>query len=830
MDEMSEEVSSDDSSDDYEREQLEIALYSQIHFDQNNEGIPQENNKEGGVNADSSVENNFIICVQGNEKKGFVAVETNADIILNENIEDKYRNSNEDTRGNEKTLHVKTVSDIEKSKFANGTNSIQKQKKPFEDTTSAIREITKAKKIHAMIRNTSRKQDKKLTAEKLILGNHLEYDCEIDEFVVDVDDDSEVEMMSCSDNDEILILGSESDSLDVVLGEPGEEKNDIQMNIHSNPRYTYKKMSNEDSITRDEEGHHDDEGHWVINREDSYRDLISATCRRSRYYKPIRCHNCDKEGHLSKNCPQPKKVVVCIMCAEPGHICRNCPQAMCYNCEEPGHDSKNCTAPRRSFNYTCYRCNMQGHDQNQCPDNWRQYHVTVTPGKIQHFPIQTKRKRPSCFNCGDEGHFGHECEDERMSKFTRINTPFICRYQTVKEINNIMRRFDEVGERPLKRSRSDGWIGNMDKRANTFKGSYNKITFDDTFDGKKPHRTDANDDQEDFVRGKDKKKQSPFAHVAKKHSDNRTGRNNFDKMQFTIAHKKKEDGIHCKNEISETIEKKKSKKKKKKKGKEKNDNSQIDFAQEKGKRTQEIEGSHERNTEKKGLHEIGKEKKTSKENSKSRYRDKDYTISGQELNEHRNSEERKVTIDLSSNNLTILAKRDFSEVFDTGEHATAGKVTYEIDQGMKVTDKGKKCLNETADTRLEGKNQRTSVRFDVNRPLKQTKKNSRSCSSLGTDMIDFTVNREITVGTTKDKNSDRIQEKYSSVKNDNLRADDLFSLQKIKKLRAGGQFDIAMEEEDIEHQVHNNQWWQNSEKSKKRRNRRKKKNNHVFFN
>ena len=45
---------------------------------------------------------------------------------------------------------------------------------------------------------------------------------------------------------------------------------------------------------------------WTIDEND-IPDYTSKL-NKSRYYKPINvnCHNCDKIGHLSKNCPQPK--------------------------------------------------------------------------------------------------------------------------------------------------------------------------------------------------------------------------------------------------------------------------------------------------------------------------------------------------------------------------------------------------------------------------------------------------------------------------------------------------------------------------------------------
>lgn len=51
-----------------------------------------------------------------------------------------------------------------------------------------------------------------------------------------------------------------------------------------------------------------DSCHWAISREDSFRDIGASPSGHGRYYKPIRCHNCNYVGHLSKNCPKPKVI------------------------------------------------------------------------------------------------------------------------------------------------------------------------------------------------------------------------------------------------------------------------------------------------------------------------------------------------------------------------------------------------------------------------------------------------------------------------------------------------------------------------------------------
>ncbi|RMX52500.1 hypothetical protein pdam_00021772 [Pocillopora damicornis] len=67
-----------------------------------------------------------------------------------------------------------------------------------------------------------------------------------------------------------------------------------------------------------------------------------------------------------------------------------------------------CRMPRRRPFDRCNRCHVLGHFAVDCPDRWRQYHLTIQVGPI------TRPERPlsppksvSCYNCGQQGHYGH---------------------------------------------------------------------------------------------------------------------------------------------------------------------------------------------------------------------------------------------------------------------------------------------------------------------------------------------------------------------------------------------------------------------------------------
>ena len=115
----------------------------------------------------------------------------------------------------------------------------------------------------------------------------------------------------------------------------------------------------------------------------------------NRYYtgKNVHCRNCNRTGHLSKNCPDPKvsfpsvpgcvlslylvsadvkllpvlcmlvcvqKLVPCFLCGTPGHLASECPNKHCNNCGQPGHLFNSCSE-KAYWHKQCHRCSMTGH-------------------------------------------------------------------------------------------------------------------------------------------------------------------------------------------------------------------------------------------------------------------------------------------------------------------------------------------------------------------------------------------------------------------------------------------------------------------------------------
>ena len=54
----------------------------------------------------------------------------------------------------------------------------------------------------------------------------------------------------------------------------------------------------------------------------------------------MKCRNCEQEGHMSRECPEP----------------RNPATVTCRNCEKVGHFSKDCDQPRDYSKVQCRNC------------------------------------------------------------------------------------------------------------------------------------------------------------------------------------------------------------------------------------------------------------------------------------------------------------------------------------------------------------------------------------------------------------------------------------------------------------------------------------------
>ncbi|XP_030423282.1 zinc finger CCHC domain-containing protein 7 isoform X1 [Gopherus evgoodei] len=127
---------------------------------------------------------------------------------------------------------------------------------------------------------------------------------------------------------------------------------------------------------------------WSISDKDLEAQIgnYAPLRRTSRYYatdKNVTCRNCDKRGHLSKNCPTPKA----------------------------------------------------------CPEIWRQYHLTTRPGSIKKSSSYSEHSAlVYCYNCSQKGHYGYECSEKRMYNGAFPSSPFIYYYDDEYDIKRRAQR------------------------------------------------------------------------------------------------------------------------------------------------------------------------------------------------------------------------------------------------------------------------------------------------------------------------------------------------------------------------------------------------------
>ncbi|XP_053859878.1 zinc finger CCHC domain-containing protein 7 isoform X2 [Vidua macroura] len=250
-------------------------------------------------------------------------------------------------------------------------------------------------------------------------------------------DSSSEEESLISDNDNIeswMLLGAGADDTD----------GDIMLNL-------------EDCATPVRKGKPD--VNWSISHKDleaqisNYGAVRHSSMRYYRADKSVTCRNCNRPGHLSKNCPTPKKAPPCCLCAGRDHLQHSCPARFCLNCCLPGHYFKECLE-RAYWNKHCNRCDMKGHYADACPEIWRQYHLTTKPGPIKAAGSHSERAvSVYCYNCSRKGHLGYECSEKRMQGNMFPTSPFVYYYDDECDIkrraNRLKRKVADLQEAGL---------------------------------------------------------------------------------------------------------------------------------------------------------------------------------------------------------------------------------------------------------------------------------------------------------------------------------------------------------------------------------------------
>ncbi|XP_034543875.1 zinc finger CCHC domain-containing protein 7 [Notolabrus celidotus] len=247
-------------------------------------------------------------------------------------------------------------------------------------------------------------------------------------------EESESESSNTSDSSD----SSDSDDLEnwMILG-PGKQDGDHSISLN---------LEGGSDSNADVEG----DGSWLVSAKDREAQIynkdkgarIAVQRLPNRYYtnKSVQCRNCNKYGHLSKNCPEPKKLLPCFLCGTPGHLSNECPNRHCNNCGLPGHLYDSCNE-RAYWHKQCHRCSMTGHFFDACPEIWRQYHITTEPSVPVKQQEEDQGKSPAhCYNCSRKGHFGYACTRQRMFNGTYPCTPFINHYDSKEDINRRQHR------------------------------------------------------------------------------------------------------------------------------------------------------------------------------------------------------------------------------------------------------------------------------------------------------------------------------------------------------------------------------------------------------
>ncbi|KAI9090028.1 hypothetical protein DFS34DRAFT_381033 [Phlyctochytrium arcticum] len=108
---------------------------------------------------------------------------------------------------------------------------------------------------------------------------------------------------------------------------------------------------------------------------------------------------------------------MCYLCRA-DHDPLRCPLAdICYNCWHRGHQSKDCDA-RRNYHQDCEYCDGR-HSTMECAALWRHYAYSAVSGAARR---PTDQLDISCFECGEHGHFGDDCN--RRSGRRRTDSAF----------------------------------------------------------------------------------------------------------------------------------------------------------------------------------------------------------------------------------------------------------------------------------------------------------------------------------------------------------------------------------------------------------------------
>ncbi|XP_072318562.1 zinc finger CCHC domain-containing protein 7 [Eucyclogobius newberryi] len=432
----------DDSERSEAESELEFHLYSQLHYSSNAGEVSELEDKRKEMDEISTQDDNNAT---GTEELGYVSENHST-------AEEK-----ETMPGKKEKKKTKSVKDKPKSQRASSTffeEVIVIDSSPdvitvSEDDSSDEEEgvcASKGRRLPKLCTSTPAQQVKKSVIDAAVPVN-----------VSSTDSESESESQCVLDSSS----SSDSDDLEnwMILG-PDQQEGDKSISL------------NLDGVECETDTE-DFDGTWLISDKDIQAQINNrgkgarAVFQRmtNRYYtdKNVHCKNCNKTGHLSKNCPEPKKLSPCFLCGTVGHVLSTCPYKHCNNCGLPGHLFNSCSE-RVYWHKQCRRCGMTGHFHDDCPEVWRQYHITIKMGPPAMHKGKSRGRTPAyCYNCSKKGHFGHECHRQRMFNGTYPCTPFINHYDNTAEIKVRQNRM----EKKVKDLKNNGLIPKVPQSPST---------------------------------------------------------------------------------------------------------------------------------------------------------------------------------------------------------------------------------------------------------------------------------------------------------------------------------------------------------------------------
>lgn len=176
------------------------------------------------------------------------------------------------------------------------------------------------------------------------------------------------------------------------------------------------------------------------------------------------CDNCHKRGHHRSKC----KTVVCHKCGVVGdHYETHCPTTtICSKCGLRGHMMSACTSKSRKRQY-CKSCDTFEHGDENCPSIWRSY-ITKVKDQEHVLPVVY------CYNCGDDSHYGDECDSARSSRIPNRNGSAFSGTNLPKHLRNFY--FDRIADKP-KTNNYGSYNNGYNNSYSGYNSSYNNSNY-----------------------------------------------------------------------------------------------------------------------------------------------------------------------------------------------------------------------------------------------------------------------------------------------------------------------------------------------------------------